>query len=78
MVALALTNTATILNTDNIVLFGTMFHNDFVADKLIRQCLRYNANLSRDMLEVSPLMARVDYIGSVAVAAKKFFFESED
>ena len=78
MVALALTNTATILNTDNIVLFGTMFHNDFVADKLIRQCLRYNANLSRDMLEVSPLMDRVDYIGSVADAAKKFFFESED
>ena len=78
MVALALTNTATILNTDNIVLFGTMFNNDFVADKLSRQCLRYNSNFSADMIEVSALNKKGDYIGTVAVCAKKFFFESEE
>lgn len=78
MVAMALTNTATILNTESIVLFGTMFNNDFVADKLKRQCLRYNSNLSSDMIEVSELMDGVDYIGSAAVCAKKFFFESEE
>ena len=78
MVALALANTATILNTDNIVLFGTMFNNEFVAAKLKRQCTRYNSKLSDDMIEVSALNGDVDYIGAAAVCAKKFFFESED
>ncbi|MBE6720184.1 MAG: ROK family transcriptional regulator [Ruminococcaceae bacterium] len=77
LVALALTNTATILNTEHIVLFGSMFNNSFVADKLIRQCIRYNTNLSEDMMEVSLLNGSVDYIGTAGVCAKKFFFESE-
>ncbi|MBQ9517488.1 MAG: ROK family transcriptional regulator [Eubacterium sp.] len=77
MVALALTNTATILNVDGIVLFGTMFNNDFVAGKLAKQCIRYNSNLTADMIEVSALNRDVDYIGACAVCAKKFFFESE-
>ena len=78
MVALALTNTATILNVESIVLFGTMFANDFVAQKLARQCVRYNSNLTEDMINVSSLNADVDYIGAAAVCAKKFFFESEE
>ncbi len=78
MVALALTNTATILDTDNIVLFGTMFNNDFVADKLKKQCTRYNHNLSSDIIRVSELNCDGDYIGASAICAKKFFFESED
>ena len=78
MVALALTNTATILNADSVVLFGTMFGNDSVPAKLAHQCVRYNANLSEDMINVSSLNADVDYIGAAAVCAKKFFFESED
>ena len=78
MVALALANTATILNTEHIVLFGTMFNNDFAVDKLKRQCTRYNSKLSDDMIELSSLNGDVDYIGAAAVCAKKFFFESED
>ncbi|MBQ7202981.1 MAG: ROK family transcriptional regulator [Eubacterium sp.] len=78
MVALTLTNTATILNTNSIVLFGTMFNNDFVQAKLKKQCLRYNTNLSEDMIEVSKLNSDGDYIGATAICAKKFFFESED
>ncbi|MBR3150309.1 MAG: ROK family transcriptional regulator [Eubacterium sp.] len=78
MVALALANTATILGTDNIVLFGAMFNNAFVADKLKKQCTRYNSNLGEDMIKVSSLNADGDYIGACAVCAKKFFFESEE
>ena len=77
-VALALANTATILNAESIVLFGTMFCNDFVADKLRRQCTRYNSKLHEDMIEVSSLNGNVDYIGAVAICAKKLFFESEE
>ncbi len=74
-VALALVNTATILNTRSIVLFGTVFRHDFAADKLIRQCNRYNAHLSRDMIRLSALNGAMDYIGTTAVCAQKFFFE---
>ena len=76
MVALALTNTATILNTDNIVLFGTMFNNEIIAQKLRKQCLRYNANLTESMIRLSTLNSKSSYIGACAICAKRFFFES--
>ncbi|MBQ7739962.1 MAG: ROK family transcriptional regulator [Eubacterium sp.] len=77
MVALALTNTATILNAGRVVLFGTMFTNEIMAKKLIKQCLRYNANLSEDMIKLSSLNAESHYIGAAAICAKAFFFERE-
>lgn len=77
LVALALTNTATILNTQNIVLFGAMFNNELIAQKLIKQCVRYNSNLREDMICVSSLNSKSDYIGTTAICAKKFFFERE-
>jgi len=78
MVALALTNTATILNADNIVLFGTMFHKEQIAQKLIKQCLRYNSNLTDEMISISKLNENSDYIGACAICAKQYFFESEE
>ena len=75
MVALALTNTATILNTDNIVLFGTMFNNEIIAEKLKRQCLRYNSNFKEETIRLSSLNSNSGYIGACAVCAKELFFE---
>lgn len=77
LVALALTNTATILNTDTIVLFGTMFNNELIAQKLKKQCMRYNSNFSDDMINLSSLNSRREYIGSTAICAKHYFFERE-
>lgn len=77
LVALALTNTATILNAQNIVFFGAMFYNKDIAAKLSRQCLRYNGNLKSSMLKISALNERSDYIGATAIAAQKFFFEKQ-
>lgn len=77
LLALALTNTATILNAQNIVFFGAMFYNKSISDKLSRQCLRYNGNLKSSMLKVSALNEKSDYIGTTAAAAQKFFFEKE-
>lgn len=77
LVALALTNTATILNIRSIVLFGSMFQNQSIAEKLIRQCHRYNSNLRDDMISTAVLNDRSDYIGAVAICAKHCFFEGE-
>lgn len=75
LVALALTNTATILNTDSIVLFGEMFNNKTIANKLIKQCVRYNSNLENNMFILSSLNDFSDYIGTTAICAKKYFYE---
>ncbi len=77
LVALALTNTATILNAQNIVFFGAMFYNKDIAKKLSKQCLRYNGNLKSSMLRISALNEKSDYIGATAAAAQKFFFEKQ-
>lgn len=78
MVALALTNTATILNASSIVLFGSMFKNEAIVDKIIKQCIRYNSNFDDGIIRLSSLNDKSDYIGTCAICAKKCFFERED
>ncbi|MCH5189480.1 MAG: ROK family transcriptional regulator [Oscillospiraceae bacterium] len=78
IVALALTNTATILNAEKIVLFGSLFSNETVVEKLRRQCIRYNGNLSADMIIKSKLNEKIGYAGPAAICAKKFFFDLQD
>lgn len=75
-VALALTNTATILNAKKIILFGSIFKNESIAKKLSRQCIRYNANLSANMIELSSLNGLTSFIGAAALAAEKYFFKN--
>ncbi len=75
LVALALVNTATILNADSIVLFGLLFDNTRIMEKLVTQCIRYNRNFSKSMIQISSLNGKRDYIGCVAMCAKAYFFE---
>ncbi|MCM1284905.1 MAG: ROK family transcriptional regulator [Acetobacter sp.] len=75
LVSIALTNTATILNACKIILFGTVFENKIIADKLSRQCRRYNSNFNSDTIELSKLNDKITFIGPAALAAKHFFFE---
>lgn len=77
MVALALTNTATILNAKSIVLFGSVFDNQKIEEKLVRQCCRYNSNLTAEMIGLSELSSKSSYIGAAALGARFFFFEKE-
>lgn len=77
MVALALTNTATILNASSIVLFGSMFKNDAIVNKIIKQCIRYNSNFDDGIIRLSSLNDKSDYIGACAICAKHCFFERE-
>ncbi|MGN1443370.1 MAG: hypothetical protein ACI4XE_05925, partial [Acutalibacteraceae bacterium] len=74
-VALALANTATILNAQKVVLFGSLFYCGKVKKKLKKQFLRYNPNLKDSMIKESELNKKNSYIGAAAICAKKFFFE---
>lgn len=74
-VALALANTATILNAQKIVLFGSLFYCERIREKLKIQCIRYNPNLKDSMIQQSQLNQKNSYIGAAAICAKKFFFE---
>ncbi len=75
LVSIALTNTATILNANKIILFGMAFENKSIAKKLSRQCKRYNNNFNSDTIELSKLNDKITFIGPAALAAKHFFFE---
>lgn len=77
LVALVLTNTATILNTNNVVLFGEMFKNHIIVEKMQKQCLRYNQNMPKGTIVLSKLNDISDYIGTTAICAKHFYFERE-
>ena len=74
-VALALTNTATILNTQRVILYGRAFRYPLIAENLRKQYLRYNSSLSEDNLIISSLNDKRTYIGTVAICAKHMFFE---
>ena len=77
IVALALTNTATILNAHQIVLFGKMFENSRIVEKLARQCARYNNNFKRNKITRGDLSDKSAYIGAAAVSAQQFFFSEQ-
>ncbi|MCC8072909.1 MAG: ROK family transcriptional regulator [Clostridiales bacterium] len=77
LVALALSNTATILNAQSIVLFGSLFDNKRIVEKLIRRCKRYNNNFGSDMIKASTLNDKREYIGATAICAKEYFFENQ-
>lgn len=75
LVALALSNTATILNAESIILFGSLFDNEQIIKKLVKQCVRYNENFKGGIIKISSLNGKREYIGATAICAKKYFFE---
>ena len=75
LMALAIANTATILNTPVIVFYGNMFRYEFVAERLKRQLLRYNPTFNGERIILSALNNKSAYIGTVAICAKRLFFE---
>lgn len=78
MVALALMNTATILNTQEVVLFGSMFYNNNIVDSLKQQCKAYaNMKFDVDSIRLTENNAGIGYIGPAAICAKRFFYEKE-
>ena len=77
-VALALANTATILDAKKIVFFGSMFTNDKISDKLAKQIKRYNVGIAEEAIGAGKFSSKSSYIGATAVASREFFFESEE
>ena len=77
LAAMALMNTATILNADSIVLFGSVFNDEKIAKDFIQECLSINPQLSSDSILVSKLNDKVAYIGATAICARRLFFEKK-
>ena len=75
LAAMALMNTATILNADSIVLFGSVFSDNEIAQNFIQECLKINPYLEKDDIQVSKLNDKVAYIGATAICARRLFFE---
>lgn len=77
LAAMALMNTATILNTEKIVLFGSVFENKDISTKFIQECLKINPYLTIKNIRVSNLNDKVAYIGATAICARRLFFEKK-
>ena len=77
LAAMALMNTATILNTEKIVLFGSVFEDEDVSTKFIQECLKINPYLTIKNIRVSNLNDKVAYIGATAICARRLFFEKK-
>ncbi len=75
LVAPALLNTATILNAQEVVLFGGMFENADAARRLNELIGGYFGGFKS--AKVSPLNEKRDYIGAVAICAQRSFFNAE-
>lgn len=75
LATMALMNTATILNADSIVLFGSVFSNSEIAENFIEECLKINPYLEKGDIQVSKLNDKVAYIGATAICARRLFFE---
>lgn len=77
LLSLAVSNAATVLAPDRVIVFGYMFEKEIF--ELFKQA--YNEErrgLSRGGVHLSPLDKKHGYIGPAAVAAKSFFFEKKD
>ena len=77
LAAMALMNTATILNTEKIVLFGSVFENKEISQRFIQGCLKINPYLTKKNIRVSNLNDKVAYIGATAICARRLFFEKK-
>ena len=77
LAAMALMNTATILNTEKIVLFGSVFKNKEISQRFIQECLKINPYLTKKNIRVSNLNEKVAYIGATAICARRLFFEKK-
>ena len=75
LAAMALMNTATILNAEDIVLFGSVFNDKEISDRFIKECLSINPVLSKDSIRVSSLNEKVAFIGASGICARRLFFE---
>lgn len=75
LVAPALLNTATILNANEVVLFGTMFSKSSTRDRLAELISGYYSGSAP--LTISKLNDKRNYIGAAAICAEKLFFNAD-
>ena len=77
LLALAVSNAATVLAPDRVIVFGYMFEKE-TFEFFKRAYTEERRGFSKGGVHLSPLDKKHGYIGPAAVAAKSFFFEKKE
>lgn len=77
LLSLAVSNAATVLAPDRVIVFGYMFEKE-TFEFFKRAYAEERRGFSRGGVHLSPLDGKHGYIGPAAVAAKNFFFEKKE
>ena len=77
LLALAVSNAATVLAPDRVIVFGYMFEKE-TFEFFKRAYAEERCGFSKGGVHLSPLDKKHRYIGPAAVAAKYFFFEKKE
>lgn len=77
LLAKAVTNAATVIAPDRIIVFGYMF-DERIFSLFKNECTALYPEICESFIRLSPLDKKHNFIGPAAVAAKSFFFEKSD
>lgn len=67
-------NIISVLNPDNIIVYGTVFEVPGIFERFIQCCQAYDPELPEGYIKLSGLGNRITYIGPLAVAMDEYFF----
>ena len=67
-------NIISVLNPDNIIVYGTVFEVPGIFERFIQCCQAYDPELPEGYIKLSGLGDRITYIGPLAVAMDEYFF----
>lgn len=67
-------NIISVLNPDNIIVYGTVFEVPGIFERFIQCCKSYDPELPEGYIKLSGLGNRITYIGPLAVAMDEYFF----
>ncbi len=67
-------NIISVLNPDNIIVYGNVFEVPGIFERFIQCCKSYDPELPEGYIKLSGLGNRITYIGPLAVAMDEYFF----
>lgn len=67
-------NVISILNPDNVVVYGNMFALPGILERFVASCKAYDPELTDGYIVKSQLDERITYIGSLAIVMDEYFF----
>lgn len=75
--SIAISNAISLIDPNKVLLYGKTFKDSFFYDEFIKAMQKvYNEKEIEEMLEVSQLTNKSNYIGGAALAIRQFFFQT--